>query len=368
MMQKNNSVLILRGFVVLGVILMHTSWFFNRTNDENMVALSSMLLEILSLFAVPLFMAISGYLFVGRNEHAYIYSISFFKKMLASVLSPYLLFSALYIGSAYIFDERKYAISEIIIDMVTGNAAVHLGFFRALIGFYLCYPFLIKIFTNFRLKKNLKCYFAIVIILQITWKVLNNLHFEASWVEYLLMLSMFLRYIVYFSLGMAANYYKDAILKWIGKNRKFLVMLLIVFIPLVMVCWLEKYYWKTYYILEFICFPLNLFLYTILIMMLFYHSENINRSNTLKKYFILYLGNYSFGVFLIHIFFMYLSTKCLLPLLNVNPSMVVFYPLLFIMMLIMSLGSMEILARLPFHERLIGRIERRFLLHMKIKK
>ena len=58
-MQKSNTVLILRGFVVLGVILMHTSWFFSSGGSENMVALSSMLLEVLSLFAVPLFMAIA---------------------------------------------------------------------------------------------------------------------------------------------------------------------------------------------------------------------------------------------------------------------------------------------------------------------
>jgi peptidoglycan/LPS O-acetylase OafA/YrhL len=55
-----------------------------------------------------------------------------------------------------------------------------------------------------------------------------------------------------------------------------------------------------------------MFLYTILIAMLFYHSEDIDRKNTLQKRFVLYLGNYSFGIFLIHIFFMYLCTEYLL--------------------------------------------------------
>lgn len=62
-----------------------------------------------------------------------------------------------------------------------------------------------------------------------------------------------------------------------------MVWLLIIFIPLVTVCWSEKYYWKTYYILEFICFPLNMFLYTILIAMLFYHSEDIDRKIPCKS-------------------------------------------------------------------------------------
>ena len=100
-------------------------------------------------------------------------------------------------------------------------------------------------------------------------------------------------------------------------------------------------------------------------MMLFYHSEDIDRKNTLQKRFVLYLGNYSFGIFLIHIFFMYLCTEYLLPLLQITPSMLTFYPLLFVLMLVLSLGSMEILARLPFHELLIGKVERRLLLRRK---
>ena len=96
-----------------------------------------------------------------------------------------------------------------------------------------------------------------------------------------------------------------------------------------------------------------------------YHSEDIDRKNTLQKRFVLYLGNYSFGIFLIHIFFMYLCTEYLLPLLQITPSMLTFYPLLFVLMLVLSLGSMEILARLPFHELLIGKVERRLLLRRK---
>ncbi|MFR9142547.1 MAG: hypothetical protein ACLVLP_09335 [Phascolarctobacterium faecium] len=64
-------------------------------------------------------------------------------------------------------------------------------------------------------------------------------------------------------------------------------------------------------------------------------------------------------------FFMYLCTEYLLPLLQITPSMLTFYPLLFVLMLVLSLGSMEILARLPFHELLIGKVERRLLLRRK---
>lgn len=118
--------------------------------------------------------------------------------MLLSVLSPYLLFSTLYIVTAFVFDGHTYTLGEIVVDMLTGSAAVHLGFFRALIGFYLVYPFLIRIFTKCRESGWLKYYFAAAAVLQISWKVLNNIQFETVWISYLLMGTMFLRYLVYF--------------------------------------------------------------------------------------------------------------------------------------------------------------------------
>ena len=91
---------------------------------------------------------------------------------------PYLLFSTLYIVTAFVFDGHTYTLGEIVVDMLTGSAAVHLGFFRALIGFYLVYPFLIRIFTKCRESGWLKYYFAAAAVLQISWKVLNNIQFE----------------------------------------------------------------------------------------------------------------------------------------------------------------------------------------------
>ena len=71
--------LLLRGFVVLGVMLMHA-------HAESWVTISEMLLDIISLFAVPLVMFVSGYMFISHNRHADYYKWSFFRRMFLSVL------------------------------------------------------------------------------------------------------------------------------------------------------------------------------------------------------------------------------------------------------------------------------------------
>ena len=83
-----SSTLLLRGFVVLGVMLMHTTWYFNSAQQRSWVTISEMLLDIISLFAVPLVMFVSGYVFTSHNRHADYYKLSFFRKMFFSVLSP----------------------------------------------------------------------------------------------------------------------------------------------------------------------------------------------------------------------------------------------------------------------------------------
>lgn len=347
--------LLLRGFVVLGVMLMHTAWFFSQGQEKTWVAVSGMLLDILSLFAVPLFMFISGYIFVSRHRHADAYSFSFCRKMTMSVLSPYLLFSLLYIGGAYYFNDERYTPDRILELVVTGSAAVHLGFFRALFGFYLFYPLIIRCFQRCRKNRTLRFFFSAVVILQIVWKTANNMQFADEHIAELILAATFLRYIAYFSFGISAYFYRRKILRWIDGHFRLLEILLLLSVPLIAVCWLAKYYWKSYPLLEFCCFPLNLLLYTIIIAMLFRRAEKLAVQDSFRSRFITYIGNYSFGIFLLHIIFMYIGVKAL-GILSLTPQDIFFYPLLFIIMLTMSICAMELLVRLPLHEYIIGSV------------
>lgn len=348
--------LLMRGFVVFGVMLMHTTWFFNHNDKETLVSLSAMLIDIISLFAVPLFMFISGYIFISKHKHAYVYGLDFLRKMTFSVLSPYILFSLIYIFGTYYYTNAHYTAEEIIQLLITGSAAVHLGFFRALFGFYIFYPLIIRFFSKACQNKQLKIYFAAVIFLQILWKSLNNLDITNSYFAYLLMLFTFLRYISYFSFGMLAWKYQKQLISWLDKHTLLLSCLSLICFPLIAFCWQAKYYWHSYTILEFICFPLNLILYTIIIAVIFRYTAKLTTQNSLQSHIITYIGNYSFGIFLMHIIFMHCSIL-ILQTMNIVPASILFYPLLFIFMLLLSVISMEIIRMLPLHHYLVGKVQ-----------
>lgn len=348
--------LLLRGFVVLGVILMHTTWYFSSAHAESWVTISEMLLDIISLFAVPLVMFVSGYVFINHNRHAEYYKWSFFRKMFFSVLSPYLLFSLIYLGGFYLFNDSSYTPKRIVYLLFTASSAVHMAFFRALFGFYAVYPLLLKYFNHCRRQHKLHRFIIQVILLQLLWKVYNNIGFTSSYMVLLLDVTTFLRYIAYFSFGMLAFVYHKKLLLWIDTHHTLLNIGFLLNLPLVAICWLFKYYYHSLKILEFVCFPLNLFLYTIIITMLFDYVHTLQSQDSFSKRFMMYLGNYSFGIFLIHIIYMYVGDK-VLTLVHLSPQQVLFYPLLFIIMLSFSLLTMELLVRVSWGHYLIGHVK-----------
>lgn len=347
--------LLLRGFVVLGVMLMHTTWYFNQAHTQSWIALSEMLLDIISLFAVPLVMFISGYVFISHNRHADYYKLPFFRKMFFSVLSPYVLFSLLYLAGSWYFSNTVYSPQQLTYLLLTGSSAVHMSFFRALFGFYAVYPMLLSYLNHCRLQHKLLRFLLQVILLQILWKSCNNLGLTNPYAVLALELTTFLRYIAYFSFGMLACIYHKRLLRWLDTHHALLSAALLLLLPLTAICWLAKYYWHSLPMLEFICFPLNLLLYTSIIALLFRHAHTLQAQDSLSQRFIMYLGNYSFGLFLIHIIFMYAGVQ-LLAALRLTPEKLLFYPLLFIFMLSLSLLSMELLVRRSWGHYLIGHV------------
>ena len=347
--------LLLRGFVVLGVLLMHTTWYFNSAHTRSWVTISEMLLDIISLFAVPLVMFVSGYVFTSHNRHADYYKWPFFRKMFLSVLSPYLLFSLIYIAGFYLFNDFCFTPKEVLYQLVTANSAVHMAFFRALFGFYAIYPLLLHYFNRCRLQHKLHRFLIQVILLQLIWKCCNNLETNNIYAVALLDITTFMRYLAYFSFGILACVYQKKLLRWIDQHHLLLNIGFVLNLPLIAICWFCKYYYHSLRILDFVCFPLNLLLYTIIITRLFDYAHTLESQDSFSKRFITYLGNYSFGIFLIHVVYMYFGDKAL-TLLGLSPAHGLFYPLLFLIMLTLSLITMEILAHVSWGHYFIGHV------------
>ena len=196
-----------------------------------------------------------------------------------------------------------------------------------------------------------------MILLQLFWKICNNISCSNQAVILTLQITTFLRYIAYFSFGMLAYIYHKKMLRWIDTHHVLLMTGFILNLILIGGCWFAKYYLHILPLLEFVCFPLNLFLYSIIIAMLFRYACTLESQDSLSKRFMMYLGNYSFGLFLIHIIYMYVGSE-LLTLLHMSPQQLCFYPLLFIIMLSLSLLTMEALARVSWGHYFIGHVSR----------
>ena len=226
-----------------------------------------------------------------------------------------------------------------------------------LFGFYAIYPLLLRYFNRCRLHHRLHRFIIQVILLQLFWKICNNISCSNQAVILTLEITTFLRYIAYFSFGMLAYIYHKKMLRWIDTHHVLLMTGFILNLILIGGCWFAKYYLHILPLLEFVCFPLNLFLYSIIIAMLFRYACTLESQDSLSKRFMMYLGNYSFGLFLIHIIYMYVGSE-LLTLLHMSPQQLCFYPLLFIIMLSLSLLTMEALARVSWGHYFIGHVSR----------
>lgn len=201
-----------------------------------------------------------------------------------------------------------------------------------------------------------------MMLLQVLWKIFNNLDFSNQYISFFVGLTTFFRYIAYFTFGMSAYIYQKELLNWISKNDRVLIFCFILSLPAVIICWIAKYYWHSYHILDFVCFPLNLILYTITIAILFKKAHSLHSKDTLCKRFIMYLGNYSFGIFLIHLIYMYLGDR-FLEYLHFTPENIYFYPLLFLFILSLSIFSMEVLTSVSWGHYFIGHVGNNISLH-----
>mgnify|MGYP000638738760 CR=1 FL=1 len=165
--------LLLRGFVVLGVMLMHTTWYFSHAHAESWVTISEMLLDIISLFAYPGNVCFGIYV----HQHIAMQIIISGPSSQDVPVGAFAVFavSLLYLGGAWFFSNASFTLKQAAYLIATGSSAVHMAFFRAMFGFYAIYPLLLLYFNRCRLHHRLHRFIIQVILLQLFWKICNNI-------------------------------------------------------------------------------------------------------------------------------------------------------------------------------------------------
>ena len=345
---------ILRGFGVLAVIAIHTSAYFTEIKGYNTLVLVNLWTDIFSQFAVPLFILISGFVLARNYRHNFSFK-TFYKKRLRSIIPQYLIFSVLYT----VFDQRVVThsntlstnLSLILNHIVHFNASYHLWFFSIIIQLYILYPIIIKIYDVCQRIDRVEFLMAFLWILQTAWMV--GIH--ATALPFLKI--NFISFLFYFALGIYACDHFDPLKK--GLNR---------LSPLYLLASLALTLGSSFFIIiglttgyRYNAIPPYFFMgaelvYPVLRVATFLFLLSLAMSLGKRRFLskvVNKLGDYSFGIYLIHIFFNHYAIRVLMNH-HIDYNHWVFYPSVFVVTVVLSYLAVRLISYLPYSYYLIG--------------
>jgi len=356
-----SEIVYLRAFAILAVISIHVSDYFTEMATINFLTFLYMSIDTFSHFAVPLFVCISGFVLYNKYQGSYSLKI-FYKKRLLSVVPQYTIFSIfgilfIYVGCIYLGKVWNFDAINIIYQYFAGTAMGHLWFFVLIIQLYILYPVLEKIFSKSLETNKIRELLILLLIVQILYHIfsIKNIFLIGT-------ATIFLEYTFYFVLGMyvRSHYldYKKMVMTFKHSYILFLPLLFATILGIGIICityfryevnsqlsqiykWLFAIETPFYYILIF----------TLCLFIALKISEII--PNNLTK-FIHIIGRYSFGIYLIHFFILLILTSILFPKIGFDMNNWLFYPVVFTLVLSLSLVLVYIINKVPYHEYIIG--------------
>ncbi|MCT8337804.1 acyltransferase [Methanoculleus sp. Afa-1] len=360
---------ILRAFAILAVISIHVSANFTHMDTINGLAALYMSIDVLSHFAVPLFIVISG--FVLYNKYSDDIDIKrFYRKRLKSVLPQYLIFStfylaAPYIGSIVLARPVNLDILHIIYRYLTGGCFYHLWFFVLIIQLYLLYPAILRLYNYCEVRgRILELLFAVYLI-GVLYNVypIPDIFILGASTQILGVATKFIGYVFYLVLGMTIRRrYDELLLKSVPKSSLYYASIPLLCCTIIGIFGYAQSYFNFditqilpvmggyWHWLTAVIDPLY---YVVIFAFSFYISLNIVSSRSAALKLLEKIGAYSFGIYLIHAFILYIIVLTF-PRFGFDWNNWLFYPLICIITLVLSYLSVEVLQKFPYSEYLIG--------------
>ena len=203
----DKSIAILRVFCILAVILIHTTTRTLEATNFSLINFQwTLFLNQISRFAVPLFIAISGFV-LELNFNNHINYLSYFKKRISRIVIPYLFWSFAYYFFIYTNNP-----SNFLKAFFTGSASYQLYFIPTLCIYYFIFPFLHKIYKYLSNKWIIILLFIIQISLLYHDYFVMKFKFDDS--IRITLLSFFM-----FILGMVTSHNKDKTIQIITRFK-----------------------------------------------------------------------------------------------------------------------------------------------------
>jgi peptidoglycan/LPS O-acetylase OafA/YrhL len=348
---------ILRGIAILAVIAIHTSAYYTTIGQWSPLAVVAFFTDIFFGFAVPLFLFISGFILsIKYYEH---YSIKkFYKNRVASVLPPFILFSLIIIALDIVW-HGPIPTDQVILRLGLFDAISYYFYIAIILEIYILYPIIIKCYRAFERKGKAVHFVLIMLLIQLTYNFVDFYYISSivgigSW-YWIIEQRIFLSSFFYFILGIYIwrNYGKFN--GWIRSLSWIKVLIPAVTISIIIGA-LSAFYYnivsdiKMIIMADAITKPIFCILIFILCFKLTYwiviNSKKANRIMTS-------VGNFSFGIFLVHGLFQIVISFYLIRF-GISSSQIIFFPLLFLGILGCSWFVIFALSLLPGGTLLVG--------------
>ncbi len=346
----------LRGFGVLAVIAIHTTGYFTVVKEFNSLVLVNLWADIFSQFAVPLFILISG--FVLAKNYSENFSLrDFYRKRVRSIIPQYLLFSSLYtaFNNWAVIQNSSIGtnIALLLKNIWRADASYHLWFFSILIQFYILYPLIIKLYTVFKRRDRAELFIVLLLIIQILFMV--GLH-----TPYLSGIRInLIGFLFYFGLGIYGVDHFDRLRKGFRRQTLLLFTMSIALTIgtsfFIIIGLTTGYRYSSIPAYFFMGAELVYPIFRVITFLLLFNVSRIlleNRKSLMAKV-INKIGNYSFGIYLIHIFFNQSAIKILKGY-QVDPNDWAFYPIVLVVTIVLSYLSVRLISFIPYSFYIIG--------------
>lgn len=345
----------LRGFGVLAVIAIHTTGYFTEIPRFNTLVLINLWTDVFSQFAVPLFILISGFV-LAKNYRSKFSLKTFYQKRIRSIIPQYLIFSVAYTAfnnwGVMRNNPLKANLVLLLKNIIHADASYHLWFFSIIIQLYIFYPLIIKIYTFFKQKNKAELLMAILLIVQILWmEGLHTPYFGTLKIN-------FIAYLFYFGMGIYSGDHFEH-LRNSGKSLTPIFLTISLALTLgassFIIIGLTMGYRYTDIPAYFFIGPELIYpVLRISTFLLFFNLARnlVGQRNGLEKV-ISKLGNYSFGIYLIHIFFNQYAIKFLRNY-TIDDTHWIFYPVVFGVTVILSYLAVRLMSYLPYSYYIIG--------------